>query len=134
MTNLRQTVSTISKPTGQPSHAGALHASGHQRTPGWPTGWRATEGGNSKNTTSADVNGPRHFCLEDAETGELLDKHEELDCYRRAHVHDSIDSKVDPIRRPVARELKANKSERTEAYRRAAIDANAFSAREASRL
>ena len=90
-----------------------------------PGGRQAREGGNSKNTTTADVNGPRHFGLEDADTGELLDKDEELDSYRRVHMHES---KVDPIRRPVARELKANRSERTEAYRRAAIDANAFSA------
>ena len=90
-----------------------------------PGGRQAREGGNSKNATSADVNGPTHFCLEDAETGRLLDKEDELDSYRCRHVHDS---KVDPIRRPVARELKANKSEHTAAYRHAAIQANTFSA------
>ena len=90
-----------------------------------PGGRQAREGGNSKNRTSADVNGPTHFCLEDAETGRLLDKEDELDSYRCRHVHDS---KVDPIRRPVARELKANKSEHTAAYRQAAIQANTFSA------
>jgi hypothetical protein len=71
------------------------------------------------------VNGPTHFCLEDAETGRLLNKQDELNSYRQRHVHDS---KVDPIRRPVARELKANKSEHTAAYRLAAIQANTFSA------
>ena len=90
-----------------------------------PGGRQAREGGNSNNRTSADVNGPTHFCLEDAETGRLLDKHDELDSYRRRHAHDA---KVDPIRRPVARELKANKSEHTAAYRQAAIQANTFSA------